>query len=362
MQDNGLGKLVGDVNAAGANTVDYSLGTVDVTFATPPPSGTPIVAEYVKLASAIQFQLSGGSDGSAVSRNDISNPTLATLSPEKGIYALDAVEEPLNIVVPDFEGSAFVQADIAAWADGQQNRFAIFSCAPGTTVDEAIQYVLVTEAFDTRNAAMYFPNVNFISDLTGYPVLMPSSPFVAGVYAKTAANKNVGKSPGGLIDGALDAPGTVGPDIVLSQTDRDNLYQSRINPLMTSAATGFVVWGVRSLSRDIRWRYVNARLLNNFLMYQISLQLQWTIFENNGPALWVKITTALEGFMGSLFRLGYFAGQTKDQAYFVKCDARNNNQATVDAGKVNIDVGFSPNKPAEFVVFTLQQPASTTTV
>lgn len=362
VQDNGLGKLIGDVAAAGANTISYSLGTLDVTFAVPPPSGTPITASYVKLADAIQFQLSGGSDGSAVSRNDISNPTLATTTPKKGIYALDSVEEPLNIVVPDFEGSAFVQADIAAWVDGKQNRFAIFSLAPGTTVDEAVQYVLVTEAFDTRNCAIYYPNINFINDLTGRPVLVPSSAFVAGVYAKTARNQNVGKSPGGITDGALDAPGTVGPDVVLDLSARDKLYQARINPLMSSAATGFVVWGVRTLSKDLRWRYVNARLLHNFLMYRIALQLQWTIFENNGPALWVKITTALEGYLGSLFRLGYFAGQTKDQAYFVKCDARNNNQATVDAGKVIIDVGFSPNKPAEFVVFTLAQPASQTTV
>lgn len=360
VQDNGIGGLIGDINAAGNNIIDYNLGTIDVTFATPPPSATPITASYVKLSQAVQFQLSGGSDGSAVSRNDISNPSLAVN--KTGIYALDLVEEPLNLVVPDFEGSEFVQADIVDFCDARQDRFAILGFANGTTTSEALQYVLVDQAFDTRNAAIYFPNINFINDATGVPVLVPCTGFVAGIYAKTAQNKNVGKSPGGLVDGALDANGIIGPEIKLDLAARDDLYSARINPLMTSAATGFVVWGVRTLSRDLRWRYVNARLLNNFLMYQIRLNLQWTVFENNGPALWVKITTALEGFLSSLFRQGYFAGQTKDQAYFIKCDARNNNQATVDAGRVNIDVGFSPNKPAEFIVFTLQQPASTVTV
>lgn len=358
VRDNGLGKLIGDVDAAGTNKVDYALGTIDVTFATAPPSGTPITASYVKLANAIQYQMTGGSDGSAVSRNDISNPSLA--AEKKGIYALDKVEEPLNLVVPDFEGSEFVQADIVDFCDARQNRFAILAMANGTTVDEALQYVLVTQAFDSRNAAMYYPNVYFLNDLTGVPELIPCSGFVAGVYAKTARNKNIGKSPGGIVDGLLDANGTVGPEITLSLADRDRLYQARINPLMSSAATGFVVWGVRTLSRDVRWRYVNARLLHNFLMHRLALQLQWTVFENNGPALWVKITTALEGYLGSLFRLGYFAGESKDQAYFVKCDARNNNQATIDKGQVLIDVGFSPNKPAEFVIFTLQQPTSQT--
>lgn len=356
VQDDGLGNLIGDIAAAGNNIIDYDLGTFDVTFVVPPPTGTPIVANYVKLAQAIQFQLSGGSNGSAVSRNDISNPTLQPF--KKGIYALDQVEEPLNVVVPDFEGSAFVQEDIIDFAVARQNRFAILGFANGTTEDEAVQYVLVTAAFDTKIAAIYYPNIYYVNDLTGFPELVPCTGFIAGVYAKTARNKNVGKSPGGIADGALDDPATIGPEVVLPLPSRDNLYSARINPLMTSAATGFVVWGVRTLSRDIRWRYINARLLHNFLMYQIGLNLTWAVFENNGPALWVKITTALEGFMGSLFRLGYFAGQSKDEAYFVKCDSRNNNQATIDAGRVNIDVGFSPNKPAEFVVFTLQQPVS----
>jgi Phage tail sheath protein subtilisin-like domain len=369
VQDDGLGNIIGDVGAApGSNVVNYNLGTVDVTFASPPPSGTPVVAEYVKLAQAIQFQLSGGSNGTAVSRNDISNPTLATVynpntgTTGTGIYALNTVDEPLNIVVPDFEGSAFVQNDIAAWADGQQNRFCIFTFANGTTVDEAIQYVLVTEAFDTRNAAIYYPNVNFINPLTNYPQLIPCSGFVAGVYSQTAQNKNVGKSPGGIVDGAINAPGVVGAELVLQQTDRDNLYQSRINPLISSAATGFAVWGVRTLSNDLRWRYINCRLLNNFLMYQIRLNLEWTVFENNGPALWTKITTSVTGYLNSLFRLGYFAGQTAAQAYFVICDSRNNNQQTVNSGMVNISVGYSANVPAEFVVFELSQPASTSTV
>jgi phage tail sheath protein FI len=360
VQDNGMGALIGDVDANGVNTVDYNLGTVDVTFATAPANGTPITASYVKLAQAVQFTMSGGSDGTAVTRNDISNPTLAAA--KEGIYALDLVEEPLNVVVPDFEGSTFVQADIVDFCDARQDRFAIFSFANGTTADEALQYVLVDQAFDTRNAAIYYPNINYINDATGVPVLVPCSGFVAGIYAKTAANKNVGKSPGGIVDGALDADGIIGPEFKVDLADRDRLYQARINPLMTSAATGFVVWGVRTLSKDTRWRYINARLLHNFLMYQLKLNLQWVVFENNGPALWVKVTTALEGFMSSLFRLGYFAGQSKEQAYFIKCDSRNNNQTTVDAGRVIIDVGFSPSKPGEFVTFNLSQPASQVTV
>ncbi len=356
-QDNGLGVIVGDVDAAGENTIDYNTGALDFTWAVPPPASTPITAAYTKLSSAVQYQMTGGTDGTVITRNDVSNPTLE--GSKQGIYALDLIEEPVNVVVPDFEGSAFVQADIVDFCDARQDRFGIFALANGTTVPEAIQYVLVTQAFNTKNAAIYYPNVYFLNDSTELPELIPASPFAAGVYAKTARNKNVGKSPAGIVDGALDAPGTVGPEIKLSRLDQDNLYQSRINPLPTGVATGFIVNGARSLSKEARWRYVNARQLHIFLMYTTKLQLQWTVFENNGPQLWQKIETALRGYYSSLFRLGYFSGNTQEEAFFVKCNGNNNSQVTMDQGKVIIDIGFSPNKPAEFVIFNLTQPAGT---
>lgn len=356
-EDNGLGVIVGDVDPDGENTIDYNTGALDFTWSVPPPAATPITSAYTKLASAAQWQMTGGSDGTVITRNDVSNPTLE--GSKAGIYALDLIEEPVNVVVPDFEGSAFVQADIVDFCDARQDRYAVFSLANGTTVAEAIQYVLVTQAFNTKNAAIYYPNVYFINDNTELPELIPASGFAAGVYAKTARNKNVGKSPAGIVDGALDAAGTVGPEFRLTRANQDDLYQSRINPLPTSAATGFVVNGARSLSKEPRWRYINARLLHIFLMYTTKLQLQWTVFENNGPQLWQKIETALRGYYGSLFRLGYFFGQNQEEAFFVKCNANNNSQVTIDQGRVNIDIGFSPNKPAEFVVFTLTQPAGT---
>ena len=356
-QDNGLGGITGDVDAAGTNTIDYNTGALDFTWVTAPPAATPITAEYTKLSSAVQFALTSGTDGTVITRNDVSNPTLETT--KSGIYALDLIEEPVNVVVPDFEGSSFVQADIVDFCDARQDRYAIFAMANGTTVPEAIQYVLVTQAFNTKNAAIYYPNVYFINDSTELPELIPASGFAAGVYAKTARNKNVGKSPAGIVDGALDATGTVGPEVKITRLDQDNLYSARINPLPTSAATGFIVNGARSLSKELRWRYINARQLHIFLMHTTKLQLQWTVFENNGPQLWQKIETALRGYYGSLFRLGYFFGNTQDEAFFIKCNANNNNQTSIDQGKVNIDIGFSPAKPAEFIVFALSQPAGT---
>jgi hypothetical protein len=59
--------------------------------------------------------------------------------------------------------------------------------------------------------------------------------------------------------------------------------------------------------------------------------------------------------MNGLFRQGAFQGSTPTDAYFVKCDAETTPQADRNLGIVNIEVGFAPLKPAEFVVITIQQ-------
>jgi len=357
--DDGLGNLVGDVDAAGNNTIDYDTGAVDVTWDSAPPAGTDILANYTNLADYAEYNLAGGLNGSAVSRADISAAALE--ADKKGIYALDLVEEPLNVVVPDFEGSEFVQFDLVQFARNRPDmRYLLMGYANGTTRDEAIKYVQVEQAWDEKLGAMYYPNIYYVNPLTDYPELVPCTPFVAGVYARTARNKNVGKAPGGVEDGQINAPGVVGPEFKLDLADRNNLYQSRVNPILKSDAAGLAVWGVRSLSLEKRWKYINTRTLHNFLMHAISMKLQWAVFESNGPPLWVKIETALKGYMGSLFTLGYFYGEIPEDAYFVTCNGTNNNATTISEGKAIVDVGFTANTPAEFVTFTLQQPVGQT--
>jgi len=59
--------------------------------------------------------------------------------------------------------------------------------------------------------------------------------------------------------------------------------------------------------------------------------------------------------MNDLFRQGAFQGSSRDQAFFVKCDASNTTQDDINRGIVNIEVGFAPLKPAEFVVIYIEQ-------
>jgi len=66
--------------------------------------------------------------------------------------------------------------------------------------------------------------------------------------------------------------------------------------------------------------------------------------------LGINIDAILQG----LFRQGAFAGSSAAEAYFVRCDATTTVTADVASGLVNVQVGFAPMKPAEFVVLNIR--------
>ena len=60
-------------------------------------------------------------------------------------------------------------------------------------------------------------------------------------------------------------------------------------------------------------------------------------------------------FLTTLWRDGMLFGDTPQQAFFVKCDAELNPPESRDLGRLIIEVGLAPVKPAEFVVFRFSQ-------
>jgi len=81
------------------------------------------------------------------------------------------------------------------------------------------------------------------------------------------------------------------------------------------------------------------------------------VFEPNDEPLWAQIRLSVGSFLHGLFRQGAFQGKTPREAYLVKCDKETTTQADINAGRVNILVGFAPLKPAEFVFLQIQQLA-----
>jgi phage tail sheath protein FI len=209
-----------------------------------------------------------------------------------------------------------------------------------------------------RNAAVYFPRVRVADPLNeGRLRDIGPSGTLAGVYARTDANRGVWKAPAGT-DAALR-----GVRLAATITDDENggLNPQGVNVLRNFPIFGNVSWGARTLDgadqQASEWKYIPVRRTALFLEESLYQGLKWVVFEPNDEPLWAQIRLNVGAFMNGLFRQGAFQGTTPREAYFVKCDKETTTQADVDRGVVNILVGFAPLKPAEFVVIQIQQIA-----
>jgi uncharacterized protein len=209
------------------------------------------------------------------------------------------------------------------------------------------------------NSAYYFPWISAPDPLFGNrPTLFPPSGFMAGIYAATDANFGVWKAPAG-IDASLT--GVSGLQYTLTDIENGTLNIQAVNCLRQFRVYGDVSWGARTLQGNdqagSQWKYVPIRRLALFIESSLMDGTQWVVFEPNDERLWSQIRLNVGAFMQGLFLQGAFQGTTPTQAYFVKCDAENNRQSSIDLGVVNVLVGFAPLYPAEFVVIQIQQMA-----
>jgi phage tail sheath protein FI len=210
-----------------------------------------------------------------------------------------------------------------------------------------------------RNAAVFFPRVLEADPLRkGQLDSFVPCGIIAGVMARTDADRGIWKAPAGLDAGLQNIQGLTQR---LSDDDSGTLNPLGVNCLRLMPAAGAVVWGARTLRGADRladeYKYIPVRRTALYIEESLFRGTQWAVFEPNDEPLWAQLRLNVGAFMHGLFRQGAFAGQTPREAYFVKCDKETTTADDVNSGVVNIRVGFAPLKPAEFVIIQLQQMA-----
>jgi phage tail sheath protein FI len=352
-----LGNITGaGIDTSKDNTINFATGAFTLNFSSPPTGA--LTGDYISTpaSSSINYQLQDGTDGTlstGYDRSVVSAPVLQ--ASKRGMYALDRIDENMQVVIPDFAGDTTIMGDMIDYAEGRQDVFALLSTPQGFGAQEAKDFKLITFNRKSKYAAMYWPWIKVADPLGGPGVItMPPVAHVAGVIARTDNTRNVGKAPGGTVDGALQY--LVGLEKKPDKGERDTVSPARINSLIDTPQTGLAVWGVRTMSatNDI-FRYINAVRLFQFVEKSTFNSTQFAVFENINTGLFNQLKTTLDSFLLGLFNSGHFAGDNPSQAYFVVVDGTNNTSTTINQGKVIVDVGIAPNRPAEFVVFRFAQ-------
>ena len=304
-----------------------------------------------------------GVDGGLLSTDDF-NPAQAEAN-KRGLFALENADLFNILCIPPYLQIGDVDYSVlipiaATYCERRRAMLVIDPPISWTTKKAAKDGITGTTVGTTsKNAAVFFPRLRQPNPLLGNQVsdFVPCGA-VAGIFARTDAQRGVWKAPAGL-----DATLVGVPNLSVPLTDAENgeLNPLGVNCLRAFPASGRVVWGARTLQGDDRlaseWKYIPVRRLALFLEESLYRGTQWVVFEPNDEPLWAQIRLNIGAFMHNLFVQGAFQGQTPKDAYFVKCDKETTTQNDINLGIVNIVVGFAPLKPAEFVIIKIQQMA-----
>lgn len=291
--------------------------------------------------------LAGGSDGS------ISAVTAGTFIGEdngpgnrSGIQAFIENDQISMIAVPGITLSDVV-VSLISHCENLKNRFAVLDMPEEyTKTKELLEY---REMIDSTYAAMYHPWIQVFDRSTQKPGYFPPSGAVMGVYARTDVERGVHKAPANETIMCTDL------SVNYNKGEQDILNPAGINLIRRLPGQGIRVWGARTASSNSAFKYVNVRRLFIYVEESIKANTNWVVFEPNDMTLWSRVNITISSFLDTLWRSGMLAGASPEESYFVEIGPSTMTQDDIKNGRLICNVGISPSRPAEFVIFRVTQ-------
>ena len=211
---------------------------------------------------------------------------------------------------------------------------------PDTTDDAAQNY---RNSFGSRRAYLVDPAVQ-VADADGTPVSVPNSAYVAGVIARSDAERGFWWSPSNRE--ILGIVGTARPiDFALGDPNaRANLLNE--NEVATIIREkGYRLWGNRTCSADPKWAFLSVVRTADILNDSLLRAHLWAVDRNITKTYLEDVANGVNAYIRELVGLGALIGglcyPTPDL----------NSAETIAAGKVYFDFDFTPPYPAERVTF-----------
>jgi len=244
-----------------------------------------------------------------------------------------------------------VQSAMIQQCEHLRNRIALLDSPYSVSHQDALGPGAVQawrQRFESKYAAFYYPWLRVVDPLRnalGLTRDIPPCGHVAGQYANTDLTIGVHKAP------ANDALQWI-QDVTVPVNDGMHgiLNPLGINAIRPLGGRGLRIFGARTTSSDPDWKYVNVRRLMMMVEESIDLATQWAVFEPNDLYTRTKITLSITSFLLVLWQRGALAGNSAEEAFFVKCDDEINPPEQRELGQLLAIVGVAPSIPFEFVV------------
>lgn len=268
-----------------------------------------------------------------------------------GIQALEN-EPTVSLIAAPGQTSVTVQNALIAHAERMRYRFAVLDTPLGASMAEARTH---RQNYDTTRAAVYYPGL-VIADRFAPPGelrAIPSSGHMLGIIARTDTTRGVHKAPANeVVRGILQF------ETKLGKGEQDILNPLHVNCYrdFREQNRGLRIYGARVATSDPEFKYINVRRLLLFIEQSLDTGLQWAVFEPNDQPLWDTVKQSVSNFLITVWRSGALAGLKQEEAFFVNIGYNiTMTQDDIDNGRMIVEIGVAPVKPAEFVIVRISQ-------
>ena len=298
-------------------------------------------SNYAFTAGSVQDStLGGGSDGTA-STGDYSDAL-------DMFKATDEIEINLLIAPVDATGSTTLAVKAIEVAEHRKDVVAFISPPIGDTVG-------VQASAQTQNVIDYFEPLAS----TSYAVAdsgavkmydkyndvfrwVPANGHTAGLCAHTDGVADAWFSPAGFNRGQI--LGVTKVSYNPSKTQRDDLYKSRINPIVSFPGEGTVLYGDKTmLARPSAFDRINVRRLFIVLEKAIATAAKYQLFELNDEFTRAQFRNMVEPFLRDI------KGRRGVTDFLVVCDETNNTGQIIDTNQFVADIYIKPARSINFI-------------
>jgi len=245
------------------------------------------------------------------------------------IYSLHTQVATYAKNICETRGDCFYIMDGFQLTDTVLNAINVFTNLPGE--------------LDSNYTAVYYPWVKVVESSTNNQIWVPPSVVMPGVFAFNDRVSYEWFAPAGLNRGGLTE--VVEARTKLNHSERDDLYDARINPIATFPGQGPVVWGQKTLQvKPSALDRINVRRLLINLKKFVASTSRYLVFEQNTSATRNRFLNIVNPYMASVQqKAGLYA-------FKVVMDETNNTPDIIDRNIMYGQVYLQPTKTAEFIV------------
>jgi len=228
--------------------------------------------------------------------------------------------------------------------DKVERRADAFYVMDGNDIDDNVATAVNNiKNLDSNYVATYYPWVKMDNPAGNGQIFVPPSVVIAGVIAFTDSVAHEWFAPAGLTRGGLSNVRMTKKK--LTHTDRDTLYEGRVNPIASFPNQGVVVFGQKTLqAKPSALDRINVRRLLIRLKKFIASSSRFLVFEQNDSSTRSRFLNIVNPFLESV------QSNSGLSAFKVVMDESNNTPDVIDRNQMIGQIFIQPTRTAEFIV------------